>query len=40
MKRVVFIPHALERLRDRKISKELVIQTLSEPDSVNIGEGA
>jgi len=37
MKRIVFIAHALERLRDRKISKELVIQTLNEPDSVDTG---
>ncbi len=37
MKRIVFIAHALERLRDRKISKELVIQALNEPDSVDTG---
>ena len=37
MKRVVFIDHALERLRERKISKELVMQALNEPDSVDTG---
>ncbi|WP_297510651.1 DUF4258 domain-containing protein [Thermococcus sp.] len=29
-----FIPHALERLRERRIPKELIEETLSSPDTV------
>ncbi len=36
-KDVVFIPHALERVNERGISKELVIEALTNPDKV--GEG-
>ncbi|WP_457754600.1 DUF4258 domain-containing protein [Thermococcus sp.] len=36
-KDVVFIPHALERMNERGISKELVVETLTNPDKV--GEG-
>ncbi|HIH73204.1 MAG: Uncharacterized protein XD43_0977 [Thermococcales archaeon 44_46] len=35
--KIVFIPHALERMKERKISKELVIETITSPDEVYIG---
>ncbi|WP_324735203.1 DUF4258 domain-containing protein [Thermococcus sp. SY098] len=34
---ITFIPHALERMNEREISKELVIEALLNPDKV--GEG-
>ncbi|NJE08907.1 DUF4258 domain-containing protein [Thermococcus sp. M39] len=34
---IVFIPHALERMKERGISKELVVEALANPDKV--GEG-
>lgn len=39
MKRVTFIPHAEERLKDRGIPRELVISTIEKPDSLDEGYG-
>lgn len=36
MKQVIFIPHALDRLKERGISKELVIEIIRTPDNVDI----
>ncbi len=35
--KVLFIPHALERMRERGIPKDLVIETLNSPEKVTTG---
>jgi len=35
MKQIIFIQHALDRLKERGISKELVIETIRNPDGVD-----
>ncbi len=36
MKQIIFIQHALDRLKERGISKELVIEIIRNPDNVDI----
>ncbi len=36
---IIFIEHALERMKEREISKELVINAIRNPDSVDQGYG-
>ncbi len=36
MKQVIFIQHALDRLEERGISKELVIEIIRDPDNVDL----
>lgn len=35
MKRIIFIQHALDRLKERGISKELVIKIIENPDNID-----
>jgi len=35
MKQIIFIQHALDRLKERGISKELVIKIIRNPDGVD-----
>jgi hypothetical protein len=35
MKQIIFIQHALDRLEERGISKELVIEVIRDPDEVD-----
>ncbi len=35
MKQIIFIPHALDRLKERDISKELVIEIIRNPDNID-----
>jgi len=36
MKQVIFIRHALDRLEERGISKDLVIEIIRDPDDVDL----
>lgn len=36
---IIFIEHALERMKERRISKELVINAIRNPDRVDHGYG-
>ncbi len=36
MKQIIFIQHALDRLEERGISKELVIEIIRNPDKVDL----
>ena len=35
MKRIIFIQHAMDRLRERGISTELVIEAIRNPDKID-----
>lgn len=35
MKQIIFIRHALDRLKERGISRELVIEVIKNPDNVD-----
>ena len=35
MKQIIFIQHAMDRLREREISTELVIEVIRNPDRID-----
>lgn len=38
--RIIFSDHALQRMRERRISRAQVVRTINQPDSVIVSRGA